>query len=162
MSERPALESRAIQSAFYIRLECYLFFSITRHALSAAVCAQLAVSPSLTGSMGEMLLMSSLLQNCSGLALFLLFGVGEGMFNAPLRALAASPLGLLQERETHSTFAGVAVEEVTDALVQTTAGTGYGEKHHVSTALQKAIAATTIIGKYAHRHREARAKKKLA
>ena len=54
--------SLKLMQAFYIRFECLLYLTVTRLALAAAICAQLTVSDELTGSMGNMLLLYSLLQ----------------------------------------------------------------------------------------------------
>ena len=70
--------------SFYVRFECLAFVLGTRLALSSAICAQLAADEAdvmLTGSMALMLLVNSLLANATGVLLFFLFGMGEGIFH---------------------------------------------------------------------------------
>lgn len=101
--------------------------------------------------MGEMLLMNSLLANCSGLALFLLFGIGDGMFAAPLKALGGCFAAVPWISREHSDYAGFAIEEFKDLVQQTASGTGYGEEPKRDKTALRRLRAATIIGKFAAR-----------
>lgn len=143
-----------LSHALYVRFECLIFLAATRYALSAAICAQLAFSDSLTGAMALMLLVQSMLYNSNGVLLFFLFGMGEGAFHAPLErfALALQSLGKLAD-VLADVFCGVhvrarhersiAVDEVLHEVEHAAGHTGYGTSSNWQT-LRRAAAANTI------------------
>jgi len=138
--------------SFLVRFEAFLFVTATRMALSAAICAGLCVKgkegggAELTGSLAIMLLVSSLLANSSGLVLFFLFGMSEGIFRAPAAALQA----LVRRAAAADGWEGAAAVDAKDAAEKAGAGSGYDDAP-TARALQKEEASATIGAAYRRR-----------
>ena len=148
--------------SFYVRFECLAFILGTRLVLASAICAQLAVDAQdvmLTGSMALMLLVHALMANATGALLFVLFGLGEGLFSpdlirrafSPHQAILALPPGARPTQPTGKRRS-VVVEELLDASEAVATGTGFEQPPKLKTVFRRASAATTL-------QRYARAKK---
>ena len=138
--------------SFLVRFEAFLFLTATRFALSAAICAGLCVKgkededgggAELTGSLAIMLLVSSLLANSSGLVLFSLFGMSEGIFSAP----AAWVQALVRRAVISDGWHGTTAVDAKDAAEQASGGSGYDDAP-TARAMQNEEASATIGAAY--------------
>ena len=135
--------------SFYVRFECLAFIVGTRLSLSAAICLQLAFDAEdakLTGSMALMLLANSFIANSTGLLLFFLFGLGEGLFDPQrlFRRPGAAPGAPTRTRPRLAGRRSVQVEELLEAAQQVAGGTGYEQPPKLKSVFKRATAAMTI------------------
>ena len=92
-----------------------------------------------------MLLLHSLLANCTSLLIFMLFGVGEGTFDAAFLWLKRLLVGEERRGAKRRRIRGsVAVQELTDVIDAVAAGTGYEVTKESSGHLERAKAAKVI------------------
>lgn len=131
--------------SFYVRFECLAFVLGTRLALSSAICAQLAADEAdvmLTGSMALMLLVNSLLANATGVLLFFLFGMGEGIFHVDqIRRALTDGRQLASGRRAKRS---VVVQELLDASESVAEASGFVSPRTLKSVFKRAGAAATM------------------
>jgi len=154
------LSELQLSHSFYVRYECFIFITVTRYAIAAAICAQLIFNDSLQGSMALLLLVMSVLGNTSGLVIFFLFGVGEtGVFAVPIERLQAVlawvaelpgcflcallPGATPKNEGARMKHRSVAVDELLEAIDGSATSTGYEVTSHWAT-VRRAIAVAKI------------------
>ena len=128
-----------------MRFECLAFVLGTRLALSSAICAQLAADEAdvmLTGSMALMLLVNSLLANATGVLLFFLFGMGEGIFHFDqIRRALTNGRQLTSGRRAKRS---VVVQELLDASESVAEASGFVSPRTLKSVFKRAGAAATM------------------
>jgi len=140
--------------SFYLRFECLLYVTITRYTLAAFLCGRLAFDDSLSGSVGTLLLLHSILLNLTPLLVFILFGLGDGASVAAPLSLAYAVVGNLSSSLSKLAPAPLrnknsfATEELRDLVERQATGTGYGEEIERLPAGRKRDAAIATIQRY--------------